>query len=323
MPVSPFPYTDCGKRYYTYDFYLRRRFGGKAAKLPLDGGYTCPNRDGSKGVGGCAFCSDSGSGDFCFSGLSITEQMRAAAGRIAGKWESPFYIAYFQAHTGTYAPLSLLRAQHEEALRFPRTVGIAVATRPDCLTEDICDYLAALSKRTFLTVELGLQTIHEDTARRMNRCHSYAEFLTGFSMLRARGIPICVHLINGLPGETAERMLESARAVAALRPEFVKLHLLQILRGTPLAEMYEKGELAPLTLSEYVKIVADEIECFPPETVFARLTADSPGEALLAPLWCRKKLCVLNEIDKELRCRGSVQGVGFRGSAPDPGQGSF
>lgn len=303
-----FPFSDCGKRYHTYDFYLRRRFGGKVAKLPLDGGYTCPNRDGSKGTGGCAFCSDRGSGDFCFPGLSVTEQMRVAAARIAGKWDSPDYIAYFQAHTGTYAPLSLLRRQHEEALRFPRTVGIAVATRADCLSEEICDYLAALSEKTFLTVELGLQTIHEKTAKRMNRCHTYADFLAGFAMLRARGIPLCVHLINGLPGETAEMMLESARAVAALRPEFVKLHLLQILRGTPIAEMYESGALRPLTLEEYAGLVADEIECFPPETVFERLTADSPGESLLAPLWSRKKLCVLNEIDKELRRRGSAQG---------------
>lgn len=177
--------------------------------------------------------------------------MRVAAARIAGKWDSPDYIAYFQAHTGTYAPLSLLRRQHEEALRFPRTVGIAVATRADCLSEEICDYLAALSGKTFLTVELGLQTIHEKTAKHMNRCHTYADFLAGFAMLRARGIPLCVHLINGLPGETAEMMLESARAVAALRPEFVKLHLLQILRGTPIAEMYESGALRPLTLEEY------------------------------------------------------------------------
>ena len=305
-----FPYSDIGKRYHTYDYYLRTRFGGKVAKLPVDIGLSCPNRDGSKGIGGCAFCSGSAGGDFCARG-TVTQQLEAQKRVASEKWQPHGYIPYFQAGTGTHAPLASLLPLWEEALAFPDAVGLAIATRPDCLPDDICDALADISKRTFLTVELGLQTANDETAARMNRCHGYAEFLDGFYKLRERGIPVCIHLINGLPGETSEDMLQTARTVAALRPEFVKLHLLHVLKGTELEAEYAAGKFDTMTKDEYVSTVASQMELFPPETVFERVTGDGKGEELVAPRWSRRKREVLNAIDAELRSRGTVQGALF------------
>ena len=305
-----FPFSDIGKRYHSFDYAMRRRFGGKVAKLPLDMGFTCPNRDGSRGYGGCRFCSDRGGGEFCASG-SVREQLLAQAEVIRGKWQPVGYIPYFQAYTNTYAPLFRLQPLWEEALSFPGTVGISIATRPDCLPDDILAALEALNRRTFLTVELGLQTVHDETAARMNRRHSYADFLRGYEALRERDIPVCVHLINGLPGETREMMLESAETVARLRPSFLMLHLLQVLRGTPLAEDYAAGLVPTMERDDYVSLLCDQIERLPPETVLERLTGDGKAEELLAPAYSRRKRELLNAIDRELRIRESVQGCRF------------
>ncbi len=308
--LNPFPYSDSNRRFYTYDYFLRQKFGRKVCKIPLDGGFTCPNIDGSRGVGGCIYCSSRGSGDFAASPrLSVAERYAEVRANLSRKWEGALCIPYFQAHTNTYAPLERLKALYEEALAQPDAVGLAIATRADCITPEIADYLRALSERTFLSVELGLQTVHDRSAARINRCHTYAEFLEGYRMLE--GIPVCIHLINGLPGETTEMMLDTVREVAKLNPFAIKLHLLHVLKGTPLAALYQSGAYQPMTLEDYVSVVCDQLELIPPEVVIARVTGDGAADDLLAPLWSLRKFVVMNEIDKELRRRGSWQGKNY------------
>ena len=311
IDTNPFPYSDSNKRYHSYDYYLRKRFGAKCAKLPLDGGFTCPNRDGTRGTGGCVYCSARGSGDFCAdSAVPVGIQLADAYGKLSKKWNQPFGIAYFQAFTNTYAPLSVLREKYEAALEFPRIVGLSIATRADCLADDVCKYLAELAERTFLTVELGLQTVHDETAALINRGHTYNEFAKGFEKLRrtSKNIHIGVHLINGLPHESAEMMIESAKKVANLRPDQLKLHLLHVIEGTELAEMYRRGEFECMTLEEYTDTVVRQLELMPPETVIGRLTGDGMEETLIAPEWSRKKLVVMNTVDKLMYERDTWQG---------------
>ncbi len=309
--TNPFRYSDSNKRYHSYDYFLRQKFGSKCAKLPIDAGFTCPNRDGTCGVGGCVYCSARGSGDFCSdSSASIEKQLEAAYETMSKKWEHPRAIAYFQAFTNTYAPVSVLREKYEAALSFEQTVGISIATRADCLGDDVCEYLAELAERTFLTVELGLQSVHDATAERINRGHTFAQFMDGYEKLRrASGkINIGVHLINGLPGETPDMMLESAKTVASLRPDQLKLHLLHVIEGTALADMYRRGEFECLTLEEYADIVVRQLEVMPPETVIGRLTGDGMADTLIAPQWSRKKLVVMNTVDKLMYERNTWQG---------------
>ena len=246
---NPFPNSDSNKRYYTYDYYLRQTFGVKCAKLALDAGFTCPNIDGRCATGGCIYCSDRGSGDFApESVIPIPEQISLQKAQMARKWDTSHCIAYFQAHTNTYAPLEILKKTYESALAAEGIVGINIATRADCLDERVVEYLASLSERTVLTVELGLQSSNDETAKRINRGHSYEVFCQGFERLRLASpkIGIGVHLILGLPNEGETEMMQSVRDVAALHPDQVKLHLLHVLRGTPLATMYERGLYTPL-----------------------------------------------------------------------------
>ena len=308
---NPYKNTDSNKRYYTYDYYLRRRFGAKVAKIPLDIGLTCPNIDGRCGVGGCIYCSGRGSGDFAESPLlPIEEQYRLTREKLSSKWSTERCIAYFQAHTNTYAPLEFLKDSFERALLLDGVVGINIATRADCLERDVCEYLADLAERTVLTVELGLQSSSDETAEIINRGHTYADFLDGYRRLREASdkIEICVHIIFGLPGESREDMLKTVRDVAALEPDQVKIHLLHVLKNTEMARIYERGEYTPLKKDEYVALVADAIELLPPDTVVARLTGDGMADDLLAPDWSRKKVAVINDIDKLLYSRSSWQG---------------
>ena len=278
-------------------------------KISLNGGFTCPNIDGTKGVGGCTYCSSSGSGDFAGDpSLDIHRQFEEVKAMMTNKWEGK-YIAYFQANTNTYAPLSHLKILYESALSENDVIGLSIATRADCISEEIADYLKELSEKTYLTVELGLQTIHDKTGERINRCHSYSDFLKGYSMIKERGIPVCVHLINGLPGETHEMMVETAREVGKLRPDFVKLHLLHIIKGTKIAEEFERGEFSLMTLPEYVSVICDQLEVLPQETVIQRVTGDGKKEDLIGPMWSLKKFVVMNEIDKEMVRRNSYQGI--------------
>ena len=308
-----FTYSDRGKRYHTYDYYLRHRYGCKVCRIPLSGGFSCPNRDGTKGVGGCDFCSGAGSGEFAGdAALPIAQQARQVRAGTVKKWPQAKYIPYFQAFTGTFAPLWRLRELYEAALKLPDTVGLSIATRPDAIAPGVMDYLGELARRTDLSVELGVQTCHDRTAAALNCQHTWEEFLECFWRLRERGIAVCVHLIDGLPGEDRGMMAESARKVGELRVDALKLHLLYAVRGTVIGERYERGELRLLTREEYVDIICDQLELLPPQTVIQRLTGDgAPGE-LLGPQWSRKKLCVLNEIDKELRRRDSVQGCRYQ-----------
>ena len=313
--VNPFPYTQTNKRYHTYDYWLKTTFGGKCAKIPLDAGFSCPNLDGTCGFGGCSYCSGRGSGDFAeLPSTPLREQYDRQRALLAGKWPTERCIPYFQAHTNTYAPVEHLRRMFEEALTWPAVVGMNIATRADCLPADVVALMAELSEKTVLTVELGLQTVHDSIAARINRGHTYADFLDGYTRLRtdAPKALTCVHLILGLPGEEEADMLDTVRRVAALHPHQVKLHLLHVLKGTALGEMYEAGEYTPLEKDAYTSTVVKTLELLPPETVVARLTGDGAAVDLLAPMWSRRKREVLNGIDRLLAERNTWQGKEYK-----------
>lgn len=302
-------YSDDNKRYHSYSFYLKKRFGKKVYKVPLNIDQGCPNRDGSKGVGGCTFCSAKRSGNFAGDPReSIEEQYAAVRKVMEKKWADGLCIPYFQAGSNTYADAEALRRMFETAMQLDNAVGLSVATRADCIDEEKAALLGEIAERTYLTVELGLQTIFDETAAVINRCHTFEDFMRGYELLRTYGVNVCVHLINGLPNETREMMIESARRVGQLDIHAVKLHLLHILKGTPLAEQYEKGSLRTMEREEYVSVVCDQLELLPPQIVIERLTGDGDRNELIAPLWSRDKRRVLNEIDKEMAHRGTFQG---------------
>ncbi len=299
-----------GKPYYSLDNYFKTTYGGKVFKVSLNAGFTCPNIDGTKGVGGCTYCSSSGSGDFAGNPMeSLDRQFNNIVVMMHKKWKSAnLYMPYFQAHTNTYASVEKLKGIFEPFVAKEGVVGIDIATRSDAVTEEIADYLDDLNRRTDLIVELGLQSVFDKTGVRINRCMSYDEFLKGYDMLKKRNIKVCVHLIDGLPGEDKEMMLESARKTAALKPDFVKLHLLHVIKGTKLSEQYANGEFDVLTQEEYIDIIIRQLELFSPETVIARLTGDGKRSELIAPLWSLKKFEVLNEIEWEMERRNTYQG---------------
>ena len=306
MANNPFPYSDDNKRYHTLYYHNKHTFGGRVYKAVLNGGFTCPNLDGTKGMGGCQFC-DGGSGAFT-KPLPLGEQLQHEMHRIRQKNPNARAIAYFQVHTNTYAPVSRLRELYEEALSFPGIIGLSIGTRPDCLPEEVLDYLAELQKRTYLTVELGVQTVHDRTARNFGRGYDYAEFLEGYQALQERHIRTCLHLINGLPGESAPDMIETARTLGALRPQAVKLQLLHILRGTPYADLWRQGDITPMSQEGYIATVVEQLTYFPPETVIERVTGDGEKAKLLAPLWSMDKIRTLGGIDKLQAELGSFQG---------------
>lgn len=308
--TNSFKYSSDNKRYHTWNYHLQQKFGQKVFKVSLNAGFTCPNIDGTKGYGGCIYCSSSGSGDFAGNPHDdVVTQFDKVRTQMHKKWPDAKYIAYFQAHTNTYAPLDILKQKFEPVLALENVVGLSIATRADALCDDVVDYLYELSKRTYLIVELGLQSVFDKTGELINRCHTYEEFLNGYNKLAEKGINICPHLIMGLPGETHEMMIESVKKTAALKPHAIKLHLLHILRDTKIADMYQKGMIKTLTREEYVDIIVDALEIIPPQTVIQRLTGDGGRDSLIAPLWSLKKFCVLNEIDKEMVRRNTYQGI--------------
>ena len=225
------------------------------------------------------------------------------------KWKNCKFIAYFQARTNTYAPLPKLKEIFEPVLEIPDIVGISIATRADCLDAEKADYLAELSKKTFLEVELGLQSVFDSTGERINRCHSYAEFLQGYNLLKERNIPVCIHIINGLPGENYEMMMETVRQVALLKPNSVKIHLLHIIKNTVLAKQWENFEFKAMDFDEYISLLCDQLEILPAEIVIQRVTGDGDRKTLLAPLWSMDKKKVMNSIDLEMVRRNSYQGI--------------
>lgn len=298
------------KRFLSIDAVFKREFGRKTVKIPLNAGLGCPNRDGSKGVGGCVYCSSSLSGEFAGSpSLTLADQFEATKRLYLNKWGETAYIAYLQAGSNTYAPVGRLKRIYDEALAIPGVCGLSVATRADCISEEVAGLLSEISERTYLTVELGLQSSSDRTARLINRCHSYQEFLEGYRRLSSRGIKTCVHIINGLPGETKEDMIKTAMDVAQLSPYEIKIHLMHIIAGTEAEKMYRRGEIIPLEREEYIGVVCDQLELLPPTVAIGRLTGDGDKRTLVAPLWSRDKRSVLNGIDRELRLRDSIQGI--------------
>lgn len=300
------------KRYNAFSSYLKEKFGGKIAKISLNAGLSCPNIDGTKGTGGCTYCSSLGSGDFAGDArLSLKEQFESIKSIMDNKWDNIGYIAYFQANTNTYAPLHKLKDMYETVLLFDDVVGLSIATRPDCISPAIAEYLQELSTRTFLTVELGLQTIYDETGERINRCHSYDDFLKGYNLLNDRGINICVHIINGLPGETTAMMINTAKTISRLNLHSIKIHLLHIIKNTKMANEYLDGEFETMSQSDYINTVCSQLEYFSPDVVVQRLTGDGKLSDLIAPMWSTKKLVTMNEIDKEFKSRNTHQGIKY------------
>ena len=300
---------DKNKRYHTWNYYLRQKFGEKIFKVSLNAGFTCPNVDGTLGYGGCIYCSREGSGDFAGNpNDNLRKQFDEIKTMMLKKWPNAKYIGYFQAFTNTYAPLEVLKERYETVLGFEDVIGLSISTRPDCLPDDVVDYLAELNERTNLWVELGLQTIHDETSDIINRGHTYQDFLDGFKKLKDRNIKTVVHIINGLPGEDKEMMIQTAKAVADMGADGIKIHLLHIIKDTPLRDFLNNGQIVPMEQEEYINLVCDQLEILPEEMVIHRLTGDGKRDELLAPLWSLKKWEVLNRIDDEMKRRGTFQG---------------
>ncbi len=308
---SPFPYSLDNKRYHTLYYHYMTTFGERLYKAAIDAGFTCPNLDGSVGVGGCSFCAG-GSGEFAGNSKeTIAAQLEKEQARIYQKQGKVGLIAYFQVHTNTYADVKTLRAKYEEALSFPGVRGISIGTRADAINEENTDLIAALSEKSYVTVELGLQTACDETAREFGRGYDYHVFEKAYRLLKSKNIRTCIHLINGLKGETRDTMVETARVVGKLRPDAVKLHLLHILKNTRAAEQYARGELVPLKKDAYIDVICRQLEVLPPETVIERITGDGGKESLIAPKWSLDKISVLAGIDKELAARSTMQGIFF------------
>lgn len=307
--INPFPYADDQKRYHSWNYHLRQTFGHKVFKIALDAGFDCPNRDGTVAHGGCTFCSAAGSGDFAGNRAEpIEKQFHDIKAKMHQKWKNGKYLAYFQAFTNTHAPVSVLRETFEPVLKEEGVVGLSIATRPDCLPDEVVEYLAELNERTYLWVELGLQTVHERTALLINRAHDYQTYVDGVEKLRKHNIRIVSHIINGLPLETPEMMMETAREVAKLDVQGIKIHLLHLLKGTPMVKQYEKGLLEFLSFENYINLVCDQLEILPPEMIIHRITGDGPPDLMIGPMWSLNKWEVLNAIEAELIRRDSYQG---------------
>ncbi|MBQ9182111.1 MAG: TIGR01212 family radical SAM protein [Bacilli bacterium] len=307
--MNNFKFSDTNKRYHTLDYFYKHKFNSKVFKVSLNAGFTCPNIDGTKGTGGCIYCSKSGSGEFAGDiNKDLITQFNEVKDVILKKWPNSKYIGYFQARTNTYASVKTLKEKFEPILKLKDVIGLSIATRADSITDECLEYLEELNSRTYLTVELGLQTIHEKTSNYINRCHSLEEFDTMVKKLRERNINVVVHIINGLPNETKEMMLETVKHLNKLDIQGIKIHMLLITKNTKLEKIYEKNKFNVLTKEEYVDIVCDQLELLNEKIVIHRLTADPKLEDLIEPNWVVKKLCVLNDIDKELVRRDSYQG---------------
>lgn len=301
------------KRFHTWNSALRKTFDHKIFKVMLDAGFTCPNRDGTIATGGCTFCSARGSGDFAGSRRDdLITQFNTVRDRQHKKWPDARYIGYFQAYTNTYAPLEQLKEYYETILELPGVVGLAIGTRPDCLPDDVIEYLAELNERTYLWLEMGLQTIHDSTSELINRAHDTQCFIDSLEKLRKHNIRTCAHIIYGLPGETHDMMLETGRAVANMDIQGIKIHLLHLMKKTPMVKQWEAGLLQFLEMDEYIKLVVDTLEILPPEMIVHRLTGDAPRELLIGPQWSLHKWEVLNGIDAELERRNTWQGKYWR-----------
>ena len=310
MLNNPFKYSNTNKRYYTLDYFYKQRFNSKVFKVSLNAGFSCPNIDGTVGKNGCIYCSNSGSGEYAGNPKeNLITQFNQVKNILHLKWPNAKYIGYFQAHTNTYAPVNVLKEKYETILSLDNVIGLNIATRPDSISNECLEYLINLNKRTYLTIELGLQTIHESTTKLINRCHTLKCFEEMVKKLRENNINVVVHIINGLPYETKEMMLETTKYLNTLDIQGIKIHMLHILKSTKLEELFQKQPFHILTKEEYIDIVCDQLELLKPDIVINRITGDPKIDDLVEPNWLTKKFCVLNDIDKELVRRNTYQGI--------------
>lgn len=304
-----FKYSNTNKRYYTLDYFYKTKFNSKVFKVSLNAGFTCPNKDGRVGTKGCIYCSKSGSGEYGGNvNKDIVTQFNEVKEMMLKKWTEAKYIGYFQANTNTYAPVEVLKEKYEPILKQENVVGLNIATRPDSITDECLDYLEDLSKRTYLTVELGLQTIHEKTSILINRCHTLECFKDMVEKLRERNINVVVHIINGLPYETKEMMVETVKYLSDLDIQGIKIHALSILKNTELAKLYEKEKFKVLSRDEYIDIVCTQLEYLREDIVVNRITGDPMVSELIEPTWLTNKTTILNDIDKLMKQRDTYQG---------------
>ena len=307
--MNEFIYSNTNKRYHTLDYYYKQKFHSKVFKVSLNAGLTCPNIDGTVGVGGCIYCSKSGSGEFAGNKEdTLKQQFETIKEIMLKKWPKAKYIGYFQARTNTYADVKTLKKLYETVLSFKDVVGLNIATRPDAISEECLDYLEKLNKKTNLTIELGLQTTNEKTTKLINRCHTLECFENMVKKLRKRNIDVVVHIINGLPYETKEDMLNTVKYLNKLDIQGIKIHMLSILKATPLEKFYQNTKFKILTKEEYIDIVVEQLELLRPEIVIHRITGSPKLEDLIEPNWLTKKISILNDIDKEMIKRNSFQG---------------
>lgn len=308
--MNQFKYSEGFKRYYTLDYFYKHKFNSKVFKISLNGGFSCPNLDGTIGSGGCIYCSKIGSGEFAGNIKDdLIKQFNDIRIRMHKKWPNAKYIGYFQARTNTYAPLSELKEKYEIILKQPNVIGLSIATRPDSISDECLNYLEELSKKTYLTIELGLQTIHSDTSKLINRCHTLECFNQMVQKLRDKNINVVVHIINGLPGETKEMMIDTMKYLSTLDIQGVKIHMLSVLKNTPLELYYKTKPFHILSKDEYIDIVCSQLEYLNPEIVVHRITGDPKKEDLIVPDWLVKKFVVMNDIDKEFIHRNTYQGI--------------
>lgn len=306
---NPFPYSNTNKRYYTFNYYLKSNFDDKVFKVPLNANFSCPNRDGTKGVGGCTFCSALGSGDYAGKIQdTMDEQFQAGKAMMLRKWPNGKAMAYFQAYSNTYADLPVLKAHFDPFIENDEVVALSIATRADCLNPAIVDYLSSLATKKEVWLELGLQSINDETAAAINRGHTLQEFNDALTLLKGTPLRICVHLMNSLPYESKQQMIDSAAYVSQLDIHAVKIHMLHVIERTQMAKDYAKQPFPLLTLEEYVEVVVAQLEVLRPEIVIQRLTGDAVKEDLIAPLWTLNKTQVLNEIDKYMAKHDTYQG---------------
>lgn len=299
------------KRYYTWNQALRETFGGKVFKVPIDAGFDCPNRDGTAAIGGCTFCTVSGSGDMIIAPEApLPVQFQKEVDMMHKKWPNANqYLVYFQNFTNTHAPVEVLKERYEKVINEEGVVGICIGTRPDCLPDDTIQYLSELNDRYYLWVELGLQTTFDKTSEAINRAHDYQTYVDAVKRLRQHHINVCTHLINGLPGETPEMMIENVRRVICDSDiQGIKLHLLHLVKNTKMQQDYAAGKLKLMDMDTYVRVICDQIELIPDDIIIQRVTGDAPWDSLIGPMWSLHKWEVLNAIDKELERRDSWQG---------------
>ena len=302
-----FKYTLDNKRYHTLNYHYTNKFNTRVFKVSLNGGFSCPNIKNGKG---CIFCSSKGSGDFAGNKEdNLLTQFNNIKTMLNNKWPDTKYIAYFQANTNTYAPVNILKKKFEEVLTFENVVGISIGTRPDAISDECLEYLKDLNKRTYLTIELGLQSMHDETLKLINRGHDLKCFDECVKKLRDNNINVVVHIINGLPYETKEMMLDTVKHLNKLDIQGIKIHMLHILKNTPLEDFYNNTKFKLLEKEEYVDIVVSQLELLNEKIVIHRLTGDGALDDLIAPLWTIKKVCVLNDIDKLMKKNNTYQGI--------------